>query len=91
MIARPPSMIPVPDAVALLAARQLPAAVRDAVAEAAHCGRLLASRIHAVSLLDVRMEADGHLHQRIARANRILAAHNPGLVYGWGDMPRRNR
>jgi len=39
----------------------------------------------------VRLEAGGHLHQRLARANKTLAAHNPGLVVGWGDMPGLER
>ena len=91
MIARPPRTIPVPDAVALLVGRQLPPRVRDAVYEAALCGRLLAGRVHAVCPLEVRLEAGGHLHQRLARANKTLAAHNPGLVVGWGDMPGLER
>ncbi|MEV0220877.1 hypothetical protein [Streptomyces sp. NPDC050704] len=91
MIARPPRTVPVPDAVASLSGRQLPAHVRDAITEAALCGRLLTSRTHAACPLDVRLEAGGHLHQRIARANRVLAAHNPGLTFGWGDMPGRER
>lgn len=91
MIARPPSTVPVPDAVALLAGQQLPARVRDAVDEAGLCGRLLTARVHAACPLDVRLEAAGHLHQRIARANKTLAAHNPGLIVGWGDMPGLER
>lgn len=44
MIARPPRTIPVPDAVADLAARQLPAHALAAVDEAGLCGRLLTGR-----------------------------------------------
>jgi hypothetical protein len=35
----------------------------------------------------VRMEAGGHLHQRLARANRVLAAHDPRLIHTWADPP----
>lgn len=91
MIARPLFTVPVPDAVALLAGRQLPAQVREAVDEAGLCGRLLTARVHAACPLDVRLEAGGHLHQRMAAANKTLAAYNPGLIFGWGDMPGHNR
>lgn len=91
MIARPLRTVPVPDAVADLAGRQLPARVREAVAEAALCGRLLTSRTHAVCPADVQFEAAQHLHQRLRAANRILAAHNPGYTTTWADMPGRDR
>jgi hypothetical protein len=87
VIARPTLPVPVPDAVADLVGRLLPRPVRAAVAEAATCGRLLTSRIHAVCPLEVRMEAGGHLHQRLARANRVLAAHDPRLIHTWADLP----
>lgn len=91
MIARPPRTIPVPDAVALLAGRQLPAHIREAVAEAALCGRLLTSRTHAVCPADIRWEAAQHLHARLRAANKQLAAHNPGLIVRWADLPGLNR
>ena len=91
MIAPLRANVPVPDGIALRIARQLPPHVQQAVGEAAGAGRLLTSRIHAACPFDVRMEAGGHLHQRIARANKQLAAHDPRLVHGWGDLPGLNR
>lgn len=91
MIARPRLNVLVPDGIALRAARQLPHRVRTAVGETAEAGRLLASRVHAVCPFDVRMEAGGHLHQRMARANKLLAAHDPRLVHSWADLPGLNR
>jgi hypothetical protein len=91
VIARPPSTVPVPDAVALLAGRQLPPHVREAVAEAALCGRLLTSRTHAACHPYIRFEAAQYLHQRLRAANRTLAAHNPGCIVTWADMPGLNR
>lgn len=89
MIARPPRTVPVPDAVAYLAALQLPPHIQQAIGDAAEAGRLLTCRVHAVCPFDVRMEAGGHLHQRLAAANKLLAAHDPRLVHGWADMPGR--
>jgi hypothetical protein len=91
VISLPRLNVPVPDAIALRAARQLPPRVQVAVGEAAEAGRLLASRVHAVCPFDVRMEAGGYLHQRLARANKLLAAHDPRLVHGWADLPGINR
>lgn len=91
MIARPRTTVPVPDAVALLAGRQLPPRVRVAVAEAALCGRLLTGRTLAAVPAVVRTEAAVRLHARLCGANKTQAAHNPGLVVGWGDMPGLNR
>lgn len=91
MIAPLRTGVPVPDGIALRAARQLPPHVQQAIGEAAEAGRLLASRIHAVCPFDVRMEAGGYLHQRLARANKQLAACDPRLIHGWDDMPGRNR
>lgn len=91
MIARPKLPIPVPDAVADLAGRLLPQPVRAAIGEAAEAGRLLASRVHAVCPLEVRMEAGGHLHQRLARANKQLAAHDPRLIHTWADLPSQRQ
>lgn len=91
MIAFPRLNVPVPDSIALRAGQQLPPHIRQAVADAAEAGRLLAFRTHAACPFDVRMEAGGHLHQRIAWANKQLAAHNPGLIFNWGDMPDRRK
>ena len=88
MIARPPRTIPVPDAVA---ARQLPAHVLEAVDEAGLCGRLLTGRTLAACPAAVRAEPAVRLPARLCAANKILAAHNPGLVHGWGDLPGLNR
>lgn len=90
MTARPVRTVPVPDAVALFAARQLPDHIQRAIGDVAEGGRLLTSRTHAVCPFDVRMEAGGHLHQRLGRANKQLAAHDPRLFHGWADLPGRN-
>lgn len=91
MIARPARTVPVPDAVALFAGRQLPPHVRDAVDEAALCGRLLTGRTLAACPAVVRAEASVRLHARLCAANKTLAAWNPGLIHGWGDMPGLER
>jgi hypothetical protein len=91
VIARPPRTIPVPDAVADLAARQLPARVLEAVDEAGLCGRLLTGRTLAACTAAVRAEPVARLHARLCAANKTLAACNPGLVHGWGDLPGLNR
>lgn len=82
MIASPPRTIQVPDAVASLSGRQLPDRVLDAVAETAE-----AVRLYAACRGPQYAEARQLLEARIARANRILAAHNPGLVARPGDLP----
>ncbi|KOU62104.1 hypothetical protein ADK57_25875 [Streptomyces sp. MMG1533] len=71
----------------MLAGRQLPPHVREAVGEAALCGRLLTSRTHAVCHPAIRYEAAQTLYGRIAGANKQLAACNPGLIIGWADLP----
>lgn len=91
MIAFPRATVPVPDAVADLAGRQLPPHVRDAVVEAGLCGRLLTGRTLAAVPASVRVETATRLHERLARANKTLAAHNPGLVHSWADLPGLNR
>jgi hypothetical protein len=87
VIARPPRTIPIPDAVALLAGQQLPSRVREAVAEAGLCGRLPTGRTLAACPAVARVEPAVRLHARLGWANKQLAACNPGLVVGWGDMP----
>lgn len=91
MITPPRTAVPVPDAVATLSARQLPPHIRQAITDAGDAGRLLTSRTHAACPFEVRMEAGGHLHQRLARANKQLAACDPRLIHGWDDMPGLNR
>lgn len=86
MIARPPRTVPVPDAVALLAGHQLPPHVQRAVGEAAEAGRL-----YAACRGPQYAEARQMLEARICRANRVLAAHNSGLTFGWGDIPGQQR
>jgi hypothetical protein len=80
------STVPVPDAVADRIAAQLPARVRAAVADAAEAGRLL-TRCTGPQYVEAREL----LHQRLARANKTLAACNPGLSYRWADVPGLNR
>lgn len=89
MIDLPRLGVPVPDGIALRTARQLPPHIQQAIGEAAEAGRLLTCRVHAACTFSVRMEAGGHLHQRLARANKTLAAHDPRLIHGWADMPSR--
>jgi hypothetical protein len=84
-------MVPVPDAVAALAGRQLPAVVREAVAEAGLCGRLLTGRTLAALPAQVRTEPTLRLQAQLCAANKVLAAHNPGLIAGWGDLPGLSR
>ncbi|MFG3585098.1 hypothetical protein [Streptomyces sp. NPDC047990] len=86
MIARPPSTVPVPDAVADLAARHLPPRVRDAVDRQAAALRQYAQLGQAQYA-----EARWLLAQDIAGADKALAAHNPGLVATWRDLPGIHR
>jgi hypothetical protein len=82
VIAFPRATVPVPDAVADLAGRQLPPHVRDAV------GRQAATlRRYAQLAQPQYAEARWILAQDIATANKTLAAHNPGLVARWGNLP----
>nr|WTC12534.1 hypothetical protein OHA15_33850 [Streptomyces anthocyanicus] len=82
MIARPSSPVPVPDAVALLAGRHLPDRVRAAVADAAE-----AARLYAACRGPQYAEARQLLEARLCRANKVLAAHNPGLTVRWANIP----
>lgn len=86
MIAFPRTTIPVPDAVAALSAGQLPARVQAAVGQGAE-----AARLYAECRGGQYAEARQHLEARIRVANKVLAAHNPGYVFGWGDMPGQQR
>ncbi|CAL9649040.1 hypothetical protein [Streptomyces sp. enrichment culture] len=67
--------VPVPDAVALLAGRCLPARVRVAVADAAE-----AARLYAACRGPQYAEARQLLEARLRVANKVLAACNPGLI-----------
>lgn len=75
MIARPTPPIPVPDAVALLAGRHLPARIQAAVADAAE-----AARLYAACRGPQYTEARQLLEARLRAANKVLAACNPGLI-----------
>lgn len=86
MIARPTCPVPVPDAVALLAGRHLPARVRAAVADAAE-----AARLYAACRGPQYTEARQLLEARLRAANKVLAASNPGLVVDCADLPNLNR
>ena len=82
MIAFPRTPIPVPEAVAALAARQLPERARAARRQAWDASvRLTLCRLPRYE--EGRQVALAEL----AAANKVLAAHNPGLTFGWGDMP----
>ncbi|GAA4824188.1 hypothetical protein [Streptomyces ziwulingensis] len=86
MIVRPSVRVPVPPAVSLLTARQFPAVVQRAVGEGAE-----AARLYAACRGPQYAEARQRLEARIAAANRVLAAHNPGLIIGWVDLPNATR
>ncbi|MEU0589966.1 hypothetical protein [Streptomyces ardesiacus] len=75
-----------PDAVALLAGRLLPARVRAAVAEAAE-----AARLYAACRGPQYTEARQLLEGRLRAANKVLAAHNPGLIVRWRNLPDLHR
>ena len=86
MIAFPRTPIPVPEAVAALAARQLPERVRAARRQAWEASvRLDLCRLPRYE--EGRQRAIAEL----CTANKVLAAHNPGLTFGWGDMPGQQR
>ena len=76
------STVPVSDAVADRVAAQLPSRVQAAVADAAEAGRLL-TRCTGPQYAEAREL----LHQRLARAAKVLAAHDPRLVTRWADLP----
>ncbi|MGX1220335.1 hypothetical protein RKD42_001594 [Streptomyces ambofaciens] len=82
MITRPTLPVPVPDAVALLAGRHLPARVQTAVADAAE-----AARLYAACRGPQYAEARQLLEARLRAASKVLAAHNPGLTVRWADIP----
>ncbi|WP_405559008.1 hypothetical protein OHV08_34095 [Streptomyces canus] len=86
MIAFPRTTIPVPEAVAALSARQLPDRVRAARRQAWEA---------SVRLDLCRQPRYEEGRQRalaeLSAANKVLAAVNPGLIFGWGDMPGQNR
>ena len=87
MIAPLRTTVPVPDAVADRIAAQLPPRVQAAVADAAEAGRLL-TRCTGPQYAEAREL----LHQRLARAAKTLAAHDPRLAVRWADLPSpRNR
>lgn len=86
MIVRPTSTVAVPDAVADLSGRQLPEQVRQARRESwAACLNLSLCR-------HLRYEEGRQTAlAQIAAATKTLAAHNPGLVHGWADLPGLTR
>lgn len=82
MITVPRLNIPVPDGIALRVALHLPAHIQAAVGEVAE-----AVRLYAACRGPQYTEARQLLEARIARANKILAARNPGLVVRPGGLP----
>ena len=86
MIAFPRTTIPIPDAVAALSARQLPARVRAARRQAWEAS----VRLHLCRLPRYEEGRQVALAE-LSAANKILAAVNPGYVFGWGDMPGQQR
>ncbi|MFJ9633790.1 hypothetical protein ACIRU8_39460 [Streptomyces sp. NPDC101175] len=86
MIAFPRTAVPVPDAVADLAARQLPQHVRDARRESWQ------ACVHLSLCRHPRYEEGRQWAlAEIARATKTLAAHNPGLTHNWADLPGLDR
>ena len=86
MIAFPRTTVPVPEAVAALAARQLPDRVRAARRQAWEASvRLTLCRLPRYE--EGRQGAIAEL----AAANKVLGAVNPGYVFGWGDLPGQQR
>lgn len=75
MIAYPNSLVNVPDAVAVLAARQMPPHVMEAE-EAAFDAAVTVSRCRTPLTREARKRALAE----VARQNKILAAYNPGLI-----------
>ncbi|MDT0608856.1 hypothetical protein [Streptomyces lancefieldiae] len=67
---------------ASLAGRHLPARGQAAVADAAE-----AARLYAACRGPQYAEARQLLEIRLRRANRVLAARNPGLTVRWADIP----
>jgi len=86
VIAFPRTTVPVPNAVAALAARQLPPHIQQAVKNAADAGRSLSLCRHPRYEEGRQWALAG-----IAAANKELAAHNPHRMYGWGDLPGLRR
>ncbi|MEU0783522.1 hypothetical protein ABZ341_18350 [Streptomyces sp. NPDC006173] len=86
MIAFPRATVPVPDAVANLVGRQLPEPIRQARRESWEaCVNLTYCR-------HPRYEEGRQLALAgIAAATKTLAAHNPGLVHSWADLPGLTR
>lgn len=86
MIAAPRTTIPVPEAVAALSARQLPDRVRAARRQAWEASvRLTLCRQPRYE------EGRQWAIAELSAANKILAAVNPGYVFGWGDLPGQQR
>ncbi|MDH6610290.1 hypothetical protein M2164_005925 [Streptomyces sp. SAI-208] len=86
MIAFPRTDVPVPDAVADLSGRQLPERVRQARRQSWE------ACVHLSPCRHPGYEEGRQLAlARIAAASKVLAAHNPNFVHGWGDLPGLDR
>lgn len=86
MIALQRLNVPIPDVVADLSGRQLPQRVRRARRQSWEACVSLSLCRHP------RYEEGRQLAlARIATASKVLAAHNPNLVHGWGDLPGLDR
>ena len=86
MIAFPRTAVPVPDAVADLSGRQLPERVRQARRQSWEvCVHLSLCRHPRYE------EGRQNALARIAAASKVLAAYNPNLLHGWGDLPGLGR
>lgn len=82
MIAAPHVDAPIPEAVASLSGRHLPARVQQAIGRQAG-----ALRRYAELPQSRYMEARWLLAQDVAAANKILAAYSPRLIADWNDLP----
>ena len=86
MIALPRLNVPIPDAVADLSGRHLPERVWQARRQSWE------ACVHLSLCRHPRYEEGRQLAlARIAAASKVLAAHNPTLVHGGGDLPGLDR
>lgn len=84
MIARPPRIFPVPDAVAEMAP------VMDPRELARIAGMPLSAQARTAKDPQGREEGRHRLHARLCTANKQLG-RLPGRLYGWDDLPGLDR
>jgi hypothetical protein len=82
VISVPRLNVPVPDGIASRVGCQFPPHVQAAVREAADATRRL-----GLCRGPRYEEARQYAFADLARANRVLAAHDPRLIHTWADLP----